>query len=280
MDKSLDLEDYLNAAGDSAQRSRTVTFVLVIASVLALACLLNSLQSNWMRQRISAIEKADSEYSRTMLGLDKTTPLTAEHMTHHEALYKAVVESYISNTFVVRVPLLGITFDINDLGLIGGLSLLVLLIWLRFAILREMDNLKIAFEEAKRQQEMNEMYHLLAMRQVLTMPPMEGGSTGWLGRLLPKALMILPAIVMTMIFIHDLMTLDIGRAVSDRHVLLNLLGSVVCLALVIVVTIYSVLASFEIDEIWRRYWKELKSAPVVSIVRGPSSFGGAETSTP
>src|SRR5689334_4830640 len=144
-DKSLDLEDYLNAAGDAAQRTRTVTFVLVVASVLALACLLNSLQSTWMRQRIAKVAQADSSYSRRLLGIGSTDPLTPDHLLHHEALYKAIIESYVGTALTVRVPLLGITFDINDLALLGGFSFLVLLIWFRFAMLREMDNLRIAF---------------------------------------------------------------------------------------------------------------------------------------
>lgn len=46
----------------------------------------------------------------------------------------------------VTIPLMGNSFDVNNLGHIAGITFIVLLVMLRFTLAREKDNLKIAFD--------------------------------------------------------------------------------------------------------------------------------------
>jgi hypothetical protein len=79
-------------------------------------------------------------------------------------------DSLVRNTMNVTVPLLGFTFDLNDLGLIGGLSLFFLLAWLYFSLRREEGNVRILFD-SQTGSDAAEIYRLACMTQVLTIPP-------------------------------------------------------------------------------------------------------------
>jgi hypothetical protein len=264
-DTTLNLQDYLDAAGDAAKRTRTVTFVVVAASVLAFACLLNSLQGNWMKQRLDKLGDPNSQYSRQKLGVPGDRELTPEDKARHLALYTAVARAYIENTYTVRVPLLGITFDVNDLGLLGGFSLCTILLWFRFSVAREYDNLRIAFSQAKRDKQLPALYVLLAMRQVLTTPPMEVKERSRTFSLLPKILLLMPIVVLTSIIGHDLATYEIGTAISDIHTISMLLGSTVLWAFALVVTVSCILTLTRIDAVWRDYWTDVKPTVLIRM---------------
>ena len=64
------------------------------------------------------------------------------------------------DTFSVQIPILGITFDINDLGLFSGITLILFLTLLWFCLERECENLRIAFDEAHRLGELPFYYKL------------------------------------------------------------------------------------------------------------------------
>lgn len=51
----------------------------------------------------------------------------------------------IDNFYIVKVNFIGIAFDINQLELISGLAMIILLTVLRFTVAREKNNLRIAF---------------------------------------------------------------------------------------------------------------------------------------
>ncbi|MCU1283932.1 MAG: hypothetical protein JWO13_282 [Acidobacteriales bacterium] len=79
----------------------------------------------------------------------------------------------IMNTRVMAftVPVLGIAFDINDLSLVSGLTFTFLLSWFQFSLRRQHDNIRQVFDFAAELKELPVAYDLLAMTQVLTVPP-------------------------------------------------------------------------------------------------------------
>lgn len=77
----------------------------------------------------------------------------------------------------VRFPLLGLAMDMNDLGIISGVALCVLLYIFSLTLTREEDNLKRALgraEESRRK----DNFELLLMAQVFSAPPKAKTGTG------------------------------------------------------------------------------------------------------
>ena len=138
-DSSLKFQDYLNATGDAARRTRTVIIVLVVASVLTFVGLLNSLPDGWVVERLKTLSKAgvalnkppdatldtgDTEsldYLEKKIGPrpprykddedkknNKETEQYKQYKEQYKELYIAMVRIYADNTFTIRVPFFGI----------------------------------------------------------------------------------------------------------------------------------------------------------------------------
>jgi len=102
------------------------------------------------------------------------------------------------------------------------------------------------------------LYVLLAMRQVLTIPPMDGKERSKAFGLLPKLLLLLPVLVLTAIIAHDISTFSIGSALSDVHTISMLLGSAILWSFVLVLTITCIATLAKIDSVWRECWVDVQ----------------------
>ena len=253
-DQFLSIEDYLDASSDAAKRTRIIMVSIVVASVLTFAGFLNSLEHNWMLQRIQAAAAPNSPYVQKKFP-KLTDPATFEK--NQEFFYKSLMDAYVANTFTIKVPFFGVTFDVNDLGLLGGLSFLILLLLFRFSLGRELDNLNLSFEQAKKDKELPTFYNLLAMRQVLTVPPTAGRESVTLMMIIPKLLSFLPFIVLSVVIAHDLRTYDIGAAISQIHTLLLYIVTAALWAFVVIVSISCMMVWLKIDAVWKKYWREV-----------------------
>lgn len=225
----LGIRDYLEASSDASTRTRMIIIVLTVASVLAFMGLLNSIQSQWMHRRMLLLGDIHASYTASKLGPYPTEAAykTSDEYKHAIEQYErryyelcaAVERAYVEGSFVIRVPFLGFTFDVNDLGLIAGLGFLVILGCYRFFLSREVDNLRLSFEEAQKigKRETREFYTLLAMRQVFTVP--ETGYIKKSGFLIhtPKLLAWLPFMVYIAISAHDTLTAGIGLALQETR---------------------------------------------------------------
>jgi len=127
----------------------------------------------------------------------------------------------------VQVPVLGISFDVNDLGMLGGFAFIVLLIWVNYSLWHQSTNIKLAFEFAKELEKKGESrllyytYRNLAMRQVLTIPPSPASDQTadtdsikeWVQKG-SKLLYALPLAVQTTIVLYDWSTRQTGWEVN------------------------------------------------------------------
>jgi hypothetical protein len=169
------------------------------------------------------------------------------------------MDSYVNNTYTIRVPFFGITFDVNDLGLIGGVSFIILLLLFRFSLGRELDNLVLSFEEAKRDRELPVFYNLLAMRQVLTVPPTSRREAVSMIMVIPKLLSFLPLIVLSIVIAHDFMTYDVGATINVVHTVLLYIFTAALWAFVLISTISCLLVWLKIDAVWKQYWGDIRT---------------------
>jgi hypothetical protein len=221
-----DIQDYLDATGESAKRTRNVTVVLVIATVLVFSGLLNSQQTNWMHKRLGKLQDIHSEYVAAKIGdypqrgdfKDDTAYKSATEVYEHRYLdfWGAVTRTYVDNSWVVRVPFFGVSFDVNDLGLLGGIGLLITLVCLRFCLTRELNNLKLSFDVAKEAgiAELREFYTLLAMRQVFTVPMTAHIKRSKFLKITPKLIAWLSVAVYLAVVLNDAETGFVSRELS------------------------------------------------------------------
>jgi hypothetical protein len=274
----LNIQDYLDATSEASRRTRAVHFAIVIASVLMLAALVNSFPHNWMRQRLSRFADQKHEYVNSILD-DKEHP-DPEHpgperrggeapnprFERYKAYYQNLARDYVDNSLVVRVPFFGIAFDVNDLGPIGGIGFIILLLTMRFCLSREVDNVRLAFRAAVALKQLDAFYQLLAMRQVFTVPP---GTTIRRSKLLlltPKFFVFLPLIVFFAVVANDWATVATGTQLSFGHTLVVFAMEVLLLPAIVLLTRGLIGRLRYIDSLWERMWKQVGSPRERSLI--------------
>ncbi|HYX71726.1 MAG TPA: hypothetical protein VE732_03070 [Nitrososphaera sp.] len=265
-DRSLDLQDFLDATSDSAKRTRTIMILLVVACVLALVGFVNSLRSGWMLERLQKVSDPNNAYVVEKLGKPDLKDTDARYNNFHAAISRG----YVENALTVRVPFFGVAFDINDLGLLGGFGFIVVLTLLRFSIRTEIVSLRLAFKAATKaaeddRKQLETFYDLLAMRQVLTLPHMEDRDIEWVAnrslilRAIPKLICFLPIVVYSLVAGHDYVTRDIGNAINPLHTKILLTYTGLFWAVILALSIWCFLKLRKIDSVWEEYW--LKVSP-------------------
>jgi hypothetical protein len=137
-------------ANSTSSNTRSVLYLLVLVNIISFIAFLNTnhLTGTWSSARFvknfgdlydtlkihaSSGEKGDSIRSQLIVSLQNK---------NFESSIKAIHE----NVEAVKVPAIGNTFDINDLGAVCGLSVTTLLIIISFTLNRERANLRIALK--------------------------------------------------------------------------------------------------------------------------------------
>jgi hypothetical protein len=266
---SLGLKDYLDASTDASKRTRTITIILAVASILAFTALLNSLQSQWMHRRMVLLADINGDYLKGKIGeyprrITYSDEASYQHgimlyESRYKELYAAVERAYVENSFVVRVPFLGFAFDINDLGLIGGIGFFVILSCHRFFLSREINNLRLSFEAAKRvsEEEVEMFYNLLAMRQVFTVPQTQHINRSTFLVMAPKLLTWLPLVIYVAITLHDLTTATIGKMLEDGHYRVLITSEVVFVFALLWLSYSVSLRLSRMDRVWDIWRKHI-----------------------
>lgn len=268
MADELNIQDYLDATGDSAKRSRNITIAIVIACVLVFTGLLNSLQSNWMLSRFNASKYPNSEYIQGKIGSPPPGWESKRNddpgMRYYDMRYRefvsALAKSYVDSAMLVRVPFFGIAVDVNDLGLVGGIGFIILLIWYRFSLSREIDNLRLSFSEAARLRQLEEFYKLLAMRQVFTIPNTDRLNPIPINRSFllvwfPKLICWMPVVLHFSVMAYDIGgTPNIGEALSHARFAALVVSEVSIALVMIVLAVMATQRQRRIDHIWDEQW--------------------------
>lgn len=262
MTDDLELQDYLDATSDASKRTRTVSITVVVASIIVFAGLLNSLQSSWLRERLRASNNLYSPYVVSKIGeppADKTlTSLAAkQYELRYQEFYSALVKTYVDSSYVIRVPFFGFRVDVNDLGVLGGISFVVILAMLRFCISREVENLKTYFLAAERCNRLKEFYTLLAMCQVFTIPASRTIKRDWFLIWAPKVFCFLPVVVHTTVMVHDFITAGVGQALSNGHTQILFACELLLFFGVAGLTNMVVKRLRRVDALWDLHWRQI-----------------------
>jgi hypothetical protein len=247
---------------------------MVIASVVVFAGLLNSIQSQWMHRRMLNLADINSPYTKSKLGpyperLGKTEEEFTDAKRRYESRYlelcAAVERAYVDTSFTIRVPFLGFSFDVNDMGLMGGIGFLVILTCYRFFLSRELNNLRMSFEEARQlgMDHLGEFYKLLAMRQVFTVPVTKHIKRTWFLAVTPKLLSWLPLVIYLAVVVNDVMkdvqTSWIGSALRQGFRMNLLFGSeLVAVISMAILCSHINIRLVRMDRLWAEYWNTLE----------------------
>lgn len=263
----LDIQDYLEATSDASKRTRTVTIILVVASVLVVAGLLNSLQSHWMHLRLKKLNDIKNAYTVSKLGPAPKQNQFPDSTAYEEAheLYRqryinfcAIVAQAEVENYGIRVPFFGFGFDVNDLGLLGGFGFLVILVCYRFCLSREVDNLRLSFDEAHRLDKLREFYNLLAMRQVFTVPLNQHIKRTCFLAVTPKFICWLPFYAHMVVMIHDFDTALTGKMLDLCRTQITLAGEIVIAVFVFLLCLMAKKRMVRLDQLWDECWQQIE----------------------
>jgi hypothetical protein len=277
------LGQYVDAAASSASRARAILIVMITAGVLTFVAYWNTRPDAWLTGRINKANAALRLFDPNTKGRLSENAAKQKFAETEEELHQSakkfiedrnITDRDLLVDFIERlrglqleqvttlhVPFFGVTFDVNDLGIFAGLTFSVILLWFRFSLVRELINLRETFIEAKElgDEYRHHCYNLLAMRQVLTIPPMPNevrepsnvlGRGFW--RIFPEVLFFLPFIVYTRLFFHDLQTIDLAATISQLGAAALIVLSFGFLIIILVFTLVCWRLSREISREWRK----------------------------
>ena len=131
MTEDFELGQYIHAFGSSSNRVRYVIIVITIASMLVLADFWNSRPKSWIHSRIHAMRETLEVFEQRRNGVKAPLPNAAivRNLETEEAVklhLEQLENAYVSRVVTTQIPILGISFDGNDLGLFGGIAFILL----------------------------------------------------------------------------------------------------------------------------------------------------------
>jgi hypothetical protein len=290
------LQHYIDATRESTDRTRKILLIMIVASIVIATACWNTRSSGWVNSRLAMAKAVDD-----ILVKQDPQPLPAGVPTPNpvlsiapgqDTLYKNA-EELINKTgrtpnqakqnllwaqkvrteqlSQIQVPILGISFDVNDLGLLGGVTFIVMLMWVNYSLWHQSNNLKLAFSFARQLDEdegnarwLYHTYQNLAMRQVLSIPPRPasivaknpGARKLWI-RKLSKSLYALPFVVQLAVVLHDWFTADLGTELNWWATLTVLVTGSVFLIFIGVLTVTCFSRWKETFETWKEVAQDI-----------------------
>jgi len=274
------------SSNNSSNSTRSVLYVMMIVSILAFAAILNSYLYNWSYVRIGYYFKQHNKYN-TLLSHYKakqennhnglytdSVQIFQDSVDYYKTFLQARIRDQIENNQNVKTPFLGNTFDVNDMGIILGVTFTLLLLIARATIAREINNLKLtlhaiterypdhanedefkAFIKAEMERvpdhnitpedvlycinytRREHHYNFLSMNEIFTFPPLKTGDE--YGRMkvikvVAQKIFWIPFFVYFCCFVNDLSTIDIGWALSIKNTVILFACYLVFMTLIVI----------------------------------------------
>ncbi len=265
--------------------------IITIASILLFVGHHNSAKDSWFNSRIDVARDAITNKvwnfkPGTLIGRAETARQWAE--AHHFASehdidlhLRALEEARVNRVILLGIPFFGVSHDVNDLGLLGSVALLVLMASLKYAMARQHENLYLALYRVRQlfRQEgevpsqngtANLVYHSLAMSQQFTQPPSlaRWGAVRRLG--FSWVLLPLPLAVQMFALWHDWSSRSFGLVLNANATISSLIVQAISLIAVLLLTIACFLYCHSNDIRWRKTFFYIN--PNLSTERQPSWF--------
>ena len=204
--------------------------------------------------------------------------------------YRAMEEECVKT---IKIPFFNIGFDVNDLGLIGGLSFVVLSMILYYSLKREYENLdtmhRFIFTNFEGKDRID-YYYLISMSQVMASPrlpaiQMEKSSVrelreGYLLRIFlnifdkhfSKPLFFLPFVLMVAILYYDFRSRNIGMVISKFSTCTSMIGGCIFMGIIFIVTF----VCFSLARKFDRKWDEIRGEVAAWIKKTEKNLGNKD----
>jgi hypothetical protein len=204
--EEVDFKPYLEAAIVASQRVRSIIYILIIALIAIFAAYRNTAQPDWLDSRLQQLQMAYScmqekqntpdctkavEYAKGFMYQSLNGSPASSSSAKYD-IQKIILNNNPSPTDLseegrelryqidmlmkqrtenlsVRFPVLGLVMDMNDLGWVSGITLLVLMYIFLLALAREEDNLIRAKGKAEQSGNKDNL-ELLLMAHVFSAP--------------------------------------------------------------------------------------------------------------
>src|ERR1044071_454684 len=171
---------YVDALQKSSDGARRVLYVVIVVTVLIFSMNYNIQPNNWSRRRLAtwySYARSDTpnrQLPKYVAGGDEQRLID---------LRKEYAKQFVDRAVITTWPLTGMAIDVNELGTIGGIALMLLMATLLICVAREHENLHLALYKVRMlameegplsingDSRSNLLYHALAMSQVLNSPP-------------------------------------------------------------------------------------------------------------
>jgi hypothetical protein len=242
----------------SSDRVRYVLIAITVTSILIFAGHYNALSESWFNSRLSLARLAletkaweptssqpETPQAETAREWAKARRLRTEEDVKEQINF--LEELRINHFLILQMPIFGVSFDVNDLGLLGSIALLTMLLMLLFAMARQSENLYLSLWKVKEiwrlegrvdkpDSDANLVYHSLAMHQHFSNPPT---LARWkIGRLrnLANIFLSLPLLAQAWGLYLDWSTRDVGVIVNGTGTIVSLwVQAVACLIMLVLI---------------------------------------------
>lgn len=188
-------------------------------------------------------------------------------------LSRGMVRAKLENSIFVRIPILGIAFDVNWLIIASGMGFCAIYFLLYYSLSRERKNVKLLFQIAEIENiSIARLYQFMSMQQVFTIPQSideyldnnklnDNVTEKWTNkfkRLTPKLNMFFPFIIWLGIFWYDLDTNGIGQILNSWLTNTQLIAGIFFGVIILFMSILCMRESYKIDSQWNFRSEEIK----------------------
>ncbi len=240
----------------------------LIFAVLTFGAWWNSNPNNWLDHRIRLYQLA-LESSASSPGQVLLRYYSVEELKHR----LAYLQELQLKRSLFHAPVVDLDFDINDLGVISGMTFLVLMSWLRMCLMREELCLRMAFARASTSGRLRPFYELATIGQIPLVLRRKGVSFFW--KVVPAMTYALPLLVQTNLTFTDFRSYGARTLLYSARTSQAALVSIFSTVGLLVLTVSCVMGARRVDLLWLKAEKEVSNAEAYGTVLGKKDVANA-----
>ncbi len=183
-------------------------------------------------------------------------------------MYLAALDrTKLENSTFVRIPILGIAFDVNWLIVVSGVGFLLIYFLLYYALGRERKNIMLLFMKSEKEGiPKKDIYQYMSMEQVFTIPysinealdddhtnnqPPREALSNRIKRTMPKITWAIPFFIWLAIFLYDWHTAPVGRIINALLLKRQTIAAIVIGLGILYLALLCIWESLRIDKCWK-----------------------------
>lgn len=297
-----EFQAYIRAFSSSSARVRWTMVVLTITCLLIFVGYRNSRSSSWGDSRIEVAQLALKHQVWNLKEAPENPKLNlVYHWAKNREFGKEEIEGWLDklhshrlkNVLLVRAPFLGLVFDVNDLGILGGVALSILMLVLAVCMAKQHENLYFGLWKVRQlaknkhdgrdpRELANVLYHAMAMVEVFSKPPTLARWKTKNLKPLYRLLFTIPLLIQVTIFLYDLKTMSIAITLNFRETTQGIAIQLISIMFILILTFFCIAYARISDLRWRdtfllvnpdykkkdqpSWWKWMRLGPRAAVI--------------